>query len=446
MVMPILGDAARGVSFGAVTMDFFGWGCRVYLTAADDGAIIASDLAAATVITMRRQLLQSQLQIVFLVSYFRACGAISDLELVKQIHSHVFKLELGSNLFVQNSLVGAYLVCGSSDDTWLLFDEMLEKDVVSWTTLISRLVEQCNYREALQVFREMIAGNSQTQPNVATMVSVVSSSGNLGSLDHTKCFHALLEKAGWIELDVAIANSLINAYAKSGSMKCSAKVFNELHDSKRDVYSWTAVISGYAMHGGVNALNLFSRMKLVYGVIPDAITFIAILSACAHSGQVEEGLRIFECMNTKYKIEPNLKHYGCIVDLLGRAGMLNEAYSVVQKMPWEPNLAILGSLLNACRLHNNVELGETILKKIMLVSERSGAPVLVSNMYANENQWSKVSRIRLKMRGVMQEKPPGKSWIQVKDAVHEFVVGVKSHPQSLELDMVLQGLESLTKM
>ncbi|CAI9758157.1 unnamed protein product [Fraxinus pennsylvanica] len=174
----------------------------------------------------------------------QACVAISDLGLVKQIHSHVFKLQLGSKLFVQNSLLSAYLVCGSSDDAWSLFDEMLEKDVVSWTALISGLVEQCNYREALHVFREMIAGNCQMQPNVPTMISTVSACGNLGSLDHTKCFHALLEKAGWLELDVAIANSLINAYAKSGSMKCSAKVFDEMQDSKRDLYSWTAVISG----------------------------------------------------------------------------------------------------------------------------------------------------------------------------------------------------------
>lgn len=377
----------------------------------------------------------------------QACGAISDLGLVKQIHSHVFKLRFGSKLLVQNSLLGAYLVCGSSDDAWSLFDEMLEKDVVSWTTLISGLVEQCNYNEALQIFKEMIAGNCQTEPNVATMISAMSSCSGLGSLDHTKCFHALLEKAGWLEFDVAIANSLINAYAKSGSMKCSAKVFDEVHDSKRDVYSWTAVISGYAMHGGVDALNLFTRMELVHGLIPDAITFITTLSACAHSGLVEEGLRIFEYMNTKYEIEPNLKHYGCIIDLLGRAGMLKQAYGIVQKMPWEPNLAILGSLLNACRLQNDVELGETILKKIKLVTERSGgAPVLLSNMYANENQWSKVSLIRLEMRVVTQEKPPGRSWIQVKDTVHFFVAGDKSHPQALELDMVLQGLESLTKM
>ncbi|KAL2499002.1 Pentatricopeptide repeat-containing protein [Abeliophyllum distichum] len=378
----------------------------------------------------------------------QACGAISDLGLVKQIHSHVLKLQHGCNLFVQNSLLGAYLICGSSVDAWLLFDEMLEKDVVSWTTLISGLVEQFNYREALQVFREMIDGNCQTRPTVATMISAVSACGNLGSLDHTKCFHTLLEKAGWLELDVAIANSLINAYAKSGSMKCSTKVFDDIHDSKRDVYSWTAVISGYAMHGeGVDALNMFSQMEQVHGLIPDAITFIATLSACVHSGQVEEGLRIFKHMNTKYGIEPNLKHYGCIVDLLGRAGMLKRAYSIVQKMPQEPNLAILGSLLNACRLHNNVELGETILKKIELVTERSGgAPVLLSNMYAKENQWSKVSHIRVEMRGVMQEKPPGRSWIQVKVAVHEFVAADKSHPQAMELDMVLQGLESLTKM
>ncbi|CAK9175614.1 unnamed protein product [Ilex paraguariensis] len=247
------------------------------------------------------------------------------------------------------------------------FDEMVEKDV-SWTTLISDLATHECYYEALYLFRRMIVDESEVQPNVVTVVSVMSACCNLGSLNHSKCLPAFLERAGLVRLDVSIGNSLIDAYAKCGRIDYAAEVFNDMQNSHRDIYSWTAIISGLAMHGrGTDATTMFSQMNLVSGMIPDAITFIAVLSACAHSGLVEEGLCIFESMKAEYGIDPELKHYGCMVDLLGRAGLLECAYGFVKMMPMEPSLAILVSLLSACRLHHNVELGEELLKKIELL-------------------------------------------------------------------------------
>ncbi|KAI3462163.1 hypothetical protein Pfo_018826 [Paulownia fortunei] len=377
----------------------------------------------------------------------QACGASFDLGLVKQVHCQILKVVFGHSLFVQNSLLNVYLVCDSAMDARSMFDEMSEKDVVSWTSLISGLVSQSNYSEALHVFRKLVADDCQAQPNVVTIISTMSACGSLGYMDLTKCLHALLEKAGWLEHDVSIANSLIDAYAKCGDLCCVKKVFNDIQNIKRGLYSWTAIISGYAMHGrGLDALNMFSQMEQVYGLVPDAVTFVAVFSACAHSGLVEEGLCIFESMSTKYRIEPDLRHYGCIVDLLGRAGMVERAYSIVENMPMEPNLAVLGSLLSGCRLHNNLEFGKAILRKIELLKERGGAPVLLSNMYANENQWNKVIHIRKEMRGRMQGKPPGRSWVQVKDAVHEFVARNETDPQAMELHMVLEGLEKLSRL
>ncbi|KAG8373489.1 hypothetical protein BUALT_Bualt11G0029500 [Buddleja alternifolia] len=375
----------------------------------------------------------------------QACGASFNVGLVEQVHCHVLKLVLDHDLFVQNSLLNAYLICDSTIAAWSVFDEMPEKDIVSWTSLISGLVSLSNYSEALHVFKRLVVDDCGVKPNVVTVVSTMSACGSLGSINLTKCMHALLEKSGWLEHDVFLFNSLIDAYAKCGDLYNARKVLDDIQDIKRDLYSWTAIISGYAMHGcGLDALNMFSHMEQVSGLVPDAVTFVAILSACAHSGLVEEGLCVFESMNRKYQIEPDLRHYGCIVDLLGRAGMLERAYNIVENMPMEPNLAVLGSLLSGCRLHNNLEIGETVLRKIELLKEKGGAPVLLSNMYANENQWSKVVDIRKEMRGTMQGKPPGRSWIQVKDMLHEFVAGNETDPLTMELHMVLEGLEKLS--
>lgn len=379
----------------------------------------------------------------------QACGSVSHCRLVKQLHCHVTKLGFDQDLFAQNALINAYINCGFLSDARELFDEMTEKDVVTWTTLISGHVAQGCYTEALNTFCEFMSSvdESNTRPNVATIVSVLSACGNLGSLDHTKSFHALLQKGGWIEMDISIGNSLIDAYAKCGSLNSCAKVFNDIGDDQKDLYSWTAIILGLAVHGqGTEARTLFCDMVRIHGVIPDAITFIAVLSACAHSGMVQEGLYIFELMKSRYGIEPNRKHYGCIIDLLGKAGMLEKAYQIVQTMPTKPNLAILGSLLSACRIHKNIDLGETVLRKIGSLSENSGgASVLLSNIYANENRWNEVIHIRKEIRAEANEKLPGLSWIQVKGTVNEFIAGDTSHSETTQLYMLLEGLENIGK-
>ncbi|KAI5648073.1 hypothetical protein M9H77_34078 [Catharanthus roseus] len=377
----------------------------------------------------------------------QACGSVSDSGLMKQVQCHIVKLGFDKDLFVQNSIINACFKCGFLHDARILFDEMVEKDVVSWTTLISGLVTQGCHTEALVVFGEMLEDDSENWPNVATIVSVLTACGNLGSLDQAKCVHSLLQKGGWIHMDISVSNSLIDAYAKCGSLNSAAKVFEDIGNDKRDLYTWTAMILALAIHGqGMDAYTLFCDMVRVSQIVPDSITFIAVLSACVHSGLVQEGLCIFESMKARYGIEPDLKHYGCIIDLLGKAGLLDRAYDIVEAMPMEPNLTILGSLLSACRIHKNLDLVEIVLKKIKSLSGKSGgAPVLLSNIYANENRWTEVIHIRKGIRTEVLEKPPGKSWIQVKDTVHKFVVGDKSHPEAMELCMLLEGLERLGK-
>ncbi|KAF9592462.1 hypothetical protein IFM89_014952 [Coptis chinensis] len=352
----------------------------------------------------------------------QACEGVLDVGIVEQVHGHVVKFGK-------------------------LFEEIIERDVVSWTTLISGLVSQGFYAEGLLVFNEMMVDEYCVRPNAVTMMEVMLACANLGSLDHARGFHAFLEKMGWTEAEVSIRNSLIDAYSKCGSIGCASGIFHETQCSLKDAYSWTAVIAGLAMNGcGTEAVKWFYQMKLVAGVVPDAVTFIAVLSACAHAGLLDEGVKIFESMEVEYGIVPEIQHYGCMVDLFGRVGFLERAYSFVEIMPMEPNLATLGSLLSACRVHNNVELGEVVLEKInSFCSYGGGASVLLSNMYASGRQWREVVDVRegMKEGNSKRRKPPGRSWIEVKGVVHEFLAGDKSHPRAMELFMVLEGLRTL---
>ncbi|GER47088.1 pentatricopeptide repeat (PPR) superfamily protein [Striga asiatica] len=380
----------------------------------------------------------------------QACGAVFDLGLVQQVHSHVLKLVPAQCSFVANSLLGAHLACGSELDARLVFDEMPERDVVTWTCMISGLVSLSNFVGAFLTFRDLILDNSQTRPNPITIISTMSACAGLGCTNLTKCMHSYLEKSGWLELNPSIVNSLMDAYAKCGDVCYFRKVFDSIRISERDLYSWTSIISGYAMLGlGPEALDMFLQMEKERKFIPDSVTFVAVLSGCAHSGLVKEGLLVFESMVTKYKIKPDLKHYGCVVDLLARVGLLKRAYGIVESMPMEPNLVVLGSLLNGCRLHNNLEMGRDVSRKIETLSERGGARVLLSNMYANERQWGEVMSIRKEAREMMTKKkgkPPGRSWIEIKDEVHEFVARNRSDSEAMELHVVLEGLEKLSRL
>ncbi|XP_051117488.1 pentatricopeptide repeat-containing protein At5g43790-like [Andrographis paniculata] len=375
----------------------------------------------------------------------QASGATFDVEFAKQVHCQTVKLLLDHNLFVQNSLLNSYMVCGSTPDARQLFDEMPEKDVVSWTSLISGLVSQSHYIEAIHVFKNLVCNDSRPEPNNVTIISTMSACGHLGYTDLTRCFHAMLEKGGWLNRDMMFVNSVIDAYCKCGDL---SYIRNFLTDSgKWDLYSLTAVISGLGVHGrGQDALYVFLWMEKESGIEPDDVTFVAVLSACAHSGLVEEGLIIFESMSGKHGIKPDLRHYGCIVDLLSRSGMLERAYDIVQKMPVEPNLAVLGSLLNGCRLHGELELGEAVLRKIELLDERGGASVLLSNMYADKYQWGRVMEVRRESRIRTPAKFPGRSWIRSKGKLREFVARNDVDPQGMELVLVLEGLEKHSKL
>nr|DAD31783.1 TPA_asm: hypothetical protein HUJ06_010634 [Nelumbo nucifera] len=373
-----------------------------------------------------------------MVIVLSACSELGDLDLCRKIHSYIQDNKVYLDLFVENALVDMYLKCGDIDSACRLFNSMPKKNVVSWNSMILGLTQQGEFKEALLVFRSMQRDGAE--PDDVTLVGVLNSCANLGVLELGKWVHAYVDRKG-IRADGFIGNALVDMYAKCGSIDQAFGVFKNMQH--RDVYSYTSMIAGLAMHGeGERALDLFSEMSRV-GMKPDEVTFIGILTACSHVGLVEEGRQYFEDMSRVYKLKPQIEHYGCMVDLLGRAGFISEAEEFIRKMPIEPDAFVWGALLGACRIHGKVELGERIMKKLVEIEpEKDGTFVLMSNIYASANRWRDAVKVRKAMKERKMKKIPGCSLIELNGMVHEFRKGDKSHPKTKEIYKMLDEIMS----
>ncbi|XVF11489.1 hypothetical protein REPUB_Repub08aG0031800 [Reevesia pubescens] len=356
--------------------------------------------------------------------------ACNGLKQGKGVHSLVVKNErFSSEIYSLTSLITVYTSFGDVESARLLFDRMPEKNVVTWTGIITGYVKQKRYKEGIELFYQM--KNCGVEINELTLVSVLSACANLGAWEIGKWVHEYTDKKR-IFLNPKLGAALIDMYAKCGHIDKASQVFQTL--PCKGVYVWNAMIGGLAMHGyGIEAIERFREMQ-GKGIEPDGITLIAVLSACSHSGLVEEGKEIFHSMRKDYEIEPNIKHYGCFVDLLCRAGLLNEAYEVVINMPIEPNAVLWGSLLNACAAAANVELAEAAMQRLMVLEPfNDGNYVLMSNIYAAKKRWDDVARIRKILNDGQILRNPGHSLIEVDNIVHEFMVGDGRHPCSEEI-------------
>ncbi|XXG59454.1 hypothetical protein AAC387_Pa04g1538 [Persea americana] len=390
----------------------------------------------------------------------KACGRIEALELGKTIHGVLLKAALDSDSFVRSSLINMYTNCGSVESArrlfdkmsdfnvvscnamiggyvkvgdlgsakWL-FDKMPERDLVSWSTVIAGCVQIGDSKKAMELF-----GEAQTlgiRVDEITLASLLSASAHLGALYQGKWFHAYIYRS-CVKLDAVLGTSLIDMYSKCGGIETALTVFRLM--PKKDTLAWNAIITGLAVNGyGERALQIFLEMQRE-GEMPDDVTFIGVLCACSHAGLLDEGLRYYESMIRFYRIKPRVEHYGCMVDLYGRAGLLVDALDFIRKLPVQPNAAIWGALLGGCFIHGNIELGEHVGRILIeLEPQHSGRYVLLSNLYANANRWDDVRNIRemMKERGI--NKIPGRSKIEAKGMVHEFVMGDKSHPQTKDI-------------
>ncbi|KAL2536696.1 Pentatricopeptide repeat-containing protein [Forsythia ovata] len=366
-----------------------------------------------------------------------AFAKLGDLSLGRKLHEYICNQGVNFDVYVGNSLVDMYLKCGDIESACKVFNQMPVRNVVSWNSMILGLADSGDYEEALRVFRKML--RKGIEPDEVTLVGVLNSCANLGVLELGKWIHAYVDK-NRNEVDGFIGNALIDMYAKCGSIDNALEVFEDI--KRKDVYTYTAVIGGLAMHGkGEMALKLFSEMCEL-GIQPNKVTFIGVLTACCHAGLVDEGRRHFAEMSKLYNIKPTTEHYGCIVNLLGRAGLISEAAEYVENMPIKPDVLIWGSLLGACRIHGKLDLAERVMKKLIKVEpEEDGTYVLMSNIYASEKKWRDAFHLRKRMKKGKIKKIPGCSSIDLDGVVYEFRRGDKAHAKSKEIYMLLDKMK-----
>eukprot|EP00249_Psilotum_nudum_P016665 c25935_g6_i1 orf=43-2346(+) len=359
----------------------------------------------------------------------------------KLIHGHIVESGFESDVVVGNATIKMYGKCGSKEDARRVFDKMPHRDVVSWTAMMAVCTRHGYCKDALQLFQGMQLNG--VMPDKVTLLTLLETCANLADLAEGKLIHVSIVDRGF-ESDVSVGNAIIDMYGKCGSLEDARRMFNKM--PQRDVISWTAMIAAYAQHGlGKEALELFHQMQLK-GIMPDEITFVSILSACSHSGLVDEGWSHFLSMTKNFFIAPTTEHYGCIIDLLGRAGRLVEAEDLINKMPFKPDIVAWKTLLGACRIHGDVDRGKRAAEHIFdLDPEDAAGYVVLSNIYAAAGQWDNASKIRKAMADKGVKKEPGYSLIEVNNVVHEFLMNDRWHPQTDEIYAELERLSRQMK-
>ncbi|KAJ8616734.1 hypothetical protein MRB53_036106 [Persea americana] len=421
----------------------------------------------------------------------KACSLLHAIEEGQQIHARVLKAGLCTDVYIGNTLIHMYASLGYTEQAFCLFDRMIQKDVISWNAIISGCMEQGLMEDARRLFDEMPERNveswnfmitwcidcglvddarslfdrmpckdvvswnamitgymrasrftealrlaqdmqlAKVKPDNFTLVNVLSACARVGALSQGEWVHAYINKNG-IEISGFIATALVDMYCKCGNLEKALQVFS--NTKKKDITTWNSMIGGFSTHGnGEYALRFFSEMS-ADGFAPNEITFISVLSACSHAGLLNEGRRVFNLMTQVHEIEPAVEHYGCMVDLLGRARLFEEAEDLVNSSLCKDKPVVWESLLGACRSHGNVELAERVARRLVeLDPNDSACYILLSNIYASMRRWDDVREVRGRMRTQKVKKEPGCSMIDVDGTVHEFRAGDRLHPQADEI-------------
>jgi len=401
-----------------------------------------------------------------------SCGQLGNVKFGKAVHGWMERRKptISSNLILGNALLDMYVKCQKVELALRTFGALKEKDIVSWNMIVAGCAKVGELEQARLFFyqmpcRDIVSWNSlvtgyacrgdfasvkelivdmvmeKVIPDTVTMISLVSAATESGALDQGRWAH------GWvirmqIKLDAFLGSALIDMYCKCGSIERASRVFKEIN--KKDVTVWTTMITGLAFHGyGSKALELFSEMQ--EDVSPDDVTFVSVLSACSHSGLVDQGIKVFSSM-TDYGIEPGVEHYGCLVDLLARSGRLSEAKDIIDQMPMKPSRSIWGAMLNACQAQGDVELAEIASRELLnLDPEEEGGYTLLSNIYAASGRWSYSKKIRETMESRGVKKTAGCSSVVVDGVVHNFISADKCHPGWVDISSILNCLKNEMK-
>ncbi|SPT16782.1 unnamed protein product [Triticum aestivum] len=335
-----------------------------------------------------------------------------------------------------NTMIHGYAVRGDVGMAREIFDATSDRDAFSWSSMISAYAKGRRSKEALELWKVMRA--ARIAPDCITMVSVLSACSDMGALTIGAEVHRFVESHR-VEVDMKLGTALVDMYAKCGDIENSLKVFHAM--PVMDVLTWSSMIIGLANHGlGHDALSLFSEM-ISQGLQPNEITFVGVLMACTHVGLVSDGKKYFSSMTDVHGVVPRVEHYGCMVDLLGRAGHVEEAMQLIRSMPFEPDAIIWRTLLGACRIHKNVEIAEEAMAKLRVLDPLAdGHYVLLSNIYAQANSWEGVAEMRKTIKRENIQRVPGRSSIEWENTVHEFVSGDRSHPRIEEIYKMLEEM------
>ncbi|PIA50808.1 hypothetical protein AQUCO_01200219v1 [Aquilegia coerulea] len=377
-----------------------------------------------------------------LLSVLPACAKLEALKLGKELHGFIFRSNIGCfDNFVTNSLIDMYFNCRFIVGARQLFEKMTRRDTVTWNSMIVGYARSGDASKSLRFFCRMILEGGN--PDQVTFIGALGACDQISAFQFGTSIHSLLVRKGFIE-HMIVGTKLVDMYAKCGSLDYSYHVFDEMPE--KNLVCWSAMVGGFGLHGrGREALAVFSKMK-ENGIKPDEVTFTTVLSACSHAGLVDDGRRIFDQMVKEYDVTPTLEHYSCMVDLLGRAGYLDEAYEFIKAMKIKPSFDVWAALLSACRAQRNVKLAEVAARNVFTLNPRHiGSYVLLSNIYATEKKWGEVENVRFIARQMGLKKQPGCSFIELDKVVHRFLVGDKTHSQSKEIYAKLEEVRQLLK-
>nr|XP_043635733.1 putative pentatricopeptide repeat-containing protein At5g52630 [Erigeron canadensis] len=366
----------------------------------------------------------------------KACGFLSNCNMGRAVHCFGLKIGYGFDVFVASSVVDMYAKCGEILDARKVFDEMPVRTVVTWSGMICGYVQFCENEEALMLFKRALF--EEVEVNDFTFTSVVRVCGSTTLLGLGKQLHGLCWKLSF-DSSSFVGSSLVSMYSKCGMIEAAYRVFDEIRD--RNLGMWNAMLIACAQHGHTSkAFDLFQEMESS-GVKPNFITFLCMLYACSHSGLVEKGKCYFDLMK-RYGIEPGDQHYASMVDILGRANKLQEAFSIIKEMPIQPTECVWGALLTGCRLHGDTELAAYAADKVFELGHVStGMYVLLSNAYAAAGRYEDAARARKMLRDIGVKKETGLSWVEEGSRVHTFSAGDRRHFKSNEIYKKLEDLE-----
>ncbi|KAK3134516.1 hypothetical protein QOZ80_6AG0550160 [Eleusine coracana subsp. coracana] len=405
---------------------------------------------------------------VTVIGVLSACGQLKDLDLGRSLHLMVKekRMSMTTNLVVAlidmyakcgcilraqdvfdavgrgqqpqpwNAIIDGYCKVGNVDVARLLFDQMDARDVITFNSMITGYIHSGRLRDALLLFMQM--RRHSLRADNFTLVSLLTACASLGALPQGRALHACIEQR-LVEEDTYLGTALLDMYLKCGRVNEATIIFQRM--DVRDVRTWTVMIAGLAFNGmGKAALEHFCWMKRD-GLRPNSVTYIAVLSACSHSCLLNEGRMYFDEMRLLHKIQPQVEHYGCMIDLLGRSGLLDEAMDLLQMMPMEPNAVIWGSILSACRVHKDIVLAQNAAEHLLkLEPDEDAVYVQLYNIYIDSRQWEDASRIRRLMEERGVKKTAGYSSITVAGKVHKFVVNDQSHPWTSQIITMMEEI------